>query len=321
VQENLGPALDWRSPETEVSKPMALGTAGRGGRERVRLFWSVLLLAPAMVYLAVFQIFPVFYAFWISFQTYDMLSPPVFAGLKNYFDAFHDKEFLRSCWITATYVIYTIVPVIILSFFLAQILAGITRGRSTWRLLIFLPSILPLVSVALVWRLLMSYNGPVNSALDLFNIDPRPWLTSSAYAPWALIIMSWWHATSYYTIMFLAGFLSLPRECYEAAYLDGARGWSLLRHVTLPLMRPTVVLVVVMATVNGLKAFVFQKVMTDGGPADSTEILTMLIYKTAFSYLNMGRASAYSIILFAAILAISLAQIWLIGERSDREKR
>jgi ABC-type sugar transport system permease subunit len=85
--------------------------------------------------------------------------------------------------------------------------------------------------------------------------------------------------------------------------------WTVLRHVTLPLMRPTVVLVVVMATVNGLKAFVFQKVITDGGPADSTEILTLLIYKTAFSYLNMGRASAYSILLFTAILAISLAQI------------
>ncbi len=300
---------------------MALGIVRRGGREKGRLFWSALFLAPALIYLGVFQIFPTFYAFWISFQTYDLLSPPVFAGLKNYIDAFRDKEFLRSCWITATYVIYTIVPVIILSFFLAQLLAGVKRGRSAWRLLIFLPSILPLVSVALVWRLLMNYAGPVNSALELFNIDPRPWLTSSAYAPWALIIMSWWHATSYYTIMFLAGFLSLPRECYEAAYLEGAKGWTLLRHVTLPLMRPTIVLVVVMATVNGLKAFVFQKVMTDGGPADSTEILTLLIYRTAFSYLNMGRASAYSMILFVAVLAISLAQIWLIGESNREDKR
>jgi ABC-type sugar transport system permease subunit len=133
--------------------------------------------------------------------------------------------------------------------------------------------------------------------------------------------MSWWHATSYYTIMFLAGFLSLPRECYEAAYLEGAKGWTLLRHLTLPLMRPTIVLVVVMATVNGLKAFVFQKVMTDGRPADSTEILSLLIYRTAFSYLNMGRASAYSMILFVAVLAISLAQIWLIGESNRGDKR
>jgi ABC-type sugar transport system permease subunit len=120
--------------------------------------------------------------------------------------------------------------------------------------------------------------------------------------------------------MFLAGFLSLPRECYEAAYLEGAKGWTLLRHVTLPLMRPTIVLVVVMATVNGLKAFVFQKVMTDGGPADSTEILTLLIYRTAFSYFNMGRASAYSMILFVAVLAISLTQIWLIGQSNRGDK-
>jgi ABC-type sugar transport system permease subunit len=296
---------------------MLRGAGKGGGRDGGRLLWSIVFLSPALLYLAAFQLFPVLYALWISFQKYDMLSSPTFVGLKNYVDAVHDKEFLRSCWITITYVTYTIVPVIALSFVLADLLSRVPRGRNSWRLLIFLPSVLPLVSVALIWRLLLNYNGPVNSALDMFNIDPRPWLTNSTYAPWALIIMSWWHATSYYTIMFLAGFLSLPRECFEAARLDGASGWKLMRHVTIPLMRPTIVLVVVMATVNGLKAFVFQKVMTDGGPADSTEILTLLIYKTAFSFLNMGRASAYSIILFAAILIISLVQIWLIGERAN----
>src|SRR5690606_5972190 len=129
------------------------------------------------------------------------------------------------------------------------------RSRGVWRTLIFLPSVMPLVSVALTWKLLLNVQGPVNDGLSALGMAPVSWLTSSAMAPWALIFVSWWHATSYYTIIFLAGFLAIPRDHYEAAALDGARGWSVLRHITLPSMKPTIALVVVLSTVNGLKTF------------------------------------------------------------------
>ena len=131
-----------------------------------------------------------------------------------------------------------------------------------------------------------------------------------------MIIMSWWHATSYYTIIFLAGFLSIPRSYYEAARVEGASGFQVLRYITLPLMKPTITLVIVLSSINGLKTFAFQQIITDGGPADSTLILTLLIFKTSFSYLKMGLASTYSIILFSGILIISLIQIWLLKDNN-----
>ena len=285
--------------------------------EGMRQRWAFYLLLPTVLLLAIFQLYPVLYAFYISFHTYDMMSPPVFVGLGNYLRLFSDTQFLNSLWVTFFYVFWTIVPVIILSFFLALAISRAGSLGGVWRLLIYLPSVLPFVSVALVWKLLYNQRGPVNDILGELGMQAIPWLTNSTWAPWALIGMSWWHATSYYTIIFLAGFLFLPKDPFEAAIIDGASRWQTLRLVTIPLMKPTIALVVVLATVNGLKAFVFQLVLTDGGPANATQILTILIYKSAFGYMEMGRASTYSIVLFTLVMLISLIQIWLIQERRN----
>lgn len=279
--------------------------------------WAFYFLAPAIIYLAVFQLYPIFYATYISFHKYDLMSPPIFVGLDNYTRLLLDEQFVRSIWITAFYVFWTIVPVIGLSFVLASMLSKLGSSAGFWRLVIYLPSVLPFVSVALVWKLMFNQRGPINDILGQFGHASIPWLTNSNYAPWALIGMSWWHATSYYTIIFLAGFLSLPKDPFEAATLDGVNRWQMLRHITIPMMRPAIAVVVVLATVNGLKAFVFQQVLTDGGPANATQILTILIYKSAFSYLELGRASAYSMVLFAIIMLLSLIQIWLISGKRD----
>ena len=290
-----------------------MGSRGRAGG---RLgWWGVLFALPALAYIAAFQLYPVAFSFYIALHDYDLLSPPRFVALKHFRALGGDAAFLNSVKVTVVYVAYTIVPVIGLAFMLGWALSRLGRSRAVWRTVIFVPSILPIVSVALVWKLLFNYQGPFNDGLGTFGVSPVPWLNSSVYAPFALILMSWWHATSYYTIIFLAGFLAIPKDYYEAASLDGAGAWVLLRRVTLPLMRPTIALVVVLATINGLKTFAFQQVMTDGGPANATQILTLLIYKTSFSYLDMGRASAYSIVLFAGILAVSLLQIWLLRDR------
>lgn len=284
---------------------------------RPKTRWALYFLGPSVAFLCVFQLYPVLYAIYISFHKYDLMSPPVFVGASNYIRLASDQQFLRSLWVTGFYVFWTIVPVICLSFFLAFMLSRLGRSAGLWRLLIYLPSILPFVSVALVWKLMFNQRGPLNNILVKFGGAPIPWLTNGGYAPWALIGMSWWHATSYYTIIFLAGFLSLPKDPFEAATLDGANRRQIMRYITIPLMRPTIALVVVLATVNGLKAFVFQQVLTDGGPANATQILTILIYKSAFGYLDLGRASAYSIVLFSIIMILSLGQLWLISERRD----
>ena len=278
--------------------------------------WGLYFMLPSIALLFLFQLFPIVYSLFISFHEYDILSPPKFIGLKNFLSLKNDPLFLKSVGITFTYVFYTIVPVIGLSFFVAWSLTKIGKNRGLWRSLIFVPSILPLVSVALVWQLLFNFRGPINESLILLDNEPVSWLASSNYAPWSMIIMSWWHATSYYTIIFLAGFLSIPKVYYEAARVEGANGFEVLRHITLPLMKPTITLVIVLSSINGLKTFAFQQIITDGGPADSTLILTLLIFKTSFSYLKMGLASTYSIILFSGILLISLIQIWLLRENN-----
>lgn len=285
------------------------------GRQQHLAAWGMIFALPALVYIALFQLYPILFAFYISLHDYDLLSQPVYVGFRHFAGLLHDRAFIESLWITLAYVFYTVVPVLLLSFLLAWALTQVRTSRGIWRTLLFVPSIMPIVSVALVWKLIFNFGGPMNQAVMLVGERPIPWLNSSVYAPIALVIMSWWHATSYYMIVFLAGFLSIPGDLYEAAALDGARGLQVLRHITLPAMKPTIALAIVLATVNGLKTFAFQQIVTDGGPADATQIMTLLIYKTSFSYLDMGRASTYSVVLFGGILAISLLQIWFLRER------
>ena len=279
--------------------------------------WGLVFALPALVYILLFQLYPILFSFYISLHDYDLMSPPVYVGFKHFANLASDRAFLSSAKITVLYVTYTIGPVLALSFTLAWALTQVHRSRAMWQTLLFIPSVLPIVSMALVWKLMFNFQGPINAMLREFGFEPIPWLTYGAYAPWALVVMSWWHATSYYMIIFLAGFLSIPKDYYEAAAIDGASGLQVLRFVTLPAMRPTIALVLVLSTVNGLKTFAFQQIVTDGGPASATQIMTLLIYKTSFSYLDMGRASTYSIVLFVGIFAISLLQIWLMRDRHD----
>jgi len=277
--------------------------------------WGLLFAAPAVVFLAVFSLAPMAYALAISFTRFNLTSPPEFVGLANYRALLGDGIFHTSLRVTAVYVLGTVVPVWAISLGLALLLVRARVFASVWRTLLFLPSVLPLVSVALVWKLFFHLNGPMNALLGTVGVPPVPWLTSTQFAPLALIIMSWWHATSYYMVIFLAGLLAIPRTYYEAAEVDGASGWARFRDITLPLLRTTFFLVIVVSIVNGLRTFVFQQVLTTGGPGTATQVITLLIYQAAFSFTQMGRASAMSIVLFVLVLAFSIVQFRLFRER------
>jgi len=285
------------------------------GLRRRETTWGLLFAAPAIVFLAVFSLAPMAYALAISFTKFDLTSPPVFIGLGNYRSLLGDSQFHNSLRVSAVYVLGTVIPVWALSLGLALLLVRARAFSSVWRTLLFLPSVLPLVSVALVWKLFFHLNGAMNGLLASVGIPPIPWLTSTQYAPWALIVMSWWHATSYYMVIFLAGLLAIPGTLYEAAEIDGAGGWDRFRDITLPLLRTTFFLVIVISIINGLRTFVFQQVLTTGGPANSTQVITLMIYQTAFSFTQMGRASAMSIVLFVIMLIFSIIQFRLFRER------
>lgn len=277
--------------------------------------WGLLFAAPTVVFLAVFSLAPMAYALAISFTRFNLTSPPQFIGLDNYRSLLTDSLFHNSLRVTAVYVLGTVIPVWGISLGLAMLLVRARVFSSVWRTLLFLPSVLPLVSVALVWKLFFHLQGPMNDLLGMVNAGPIQWLTSTRFAPLALIVMSWWHAASYYMVIFLAGLLAIPRTLYEAAEVDGATGWQRFRDVTVPLLRTTFFLVIVISIINGLRTFVFQQVLTTGGPGTSTQVITLLIYQTAFSFTQMGRASAMSIVLFVLVLCFSVFQYRLFRER------
>jgi ABC-type sugar transport system permease subunit len=166
------------------------------------------------------------------------------------------------------------------------------------------------VAVAVVWRLVLNPSGLLNQTLGL-DVD---WLTSSAAAPWALVIMSIWKETGFFLILFLAGLARLPVDVYEAARVDGANAWQRFRLITLPLLKPITAVCCVVAVIRGFQSFSPQVVLTGGG--FGTEVVNLFVYKTAFESARMGRASAVAVLVFALLLAVTLLQL-RVFRRSD----
>lgn len=275
--------------------------------------WGIIFILPAVSILICFNIYPMIRAFILSLTSYEMgLKSYHFVGFANYIKILTSKVFLNSLQVSFIYVFGTVVVVWLISFGLAFLLKKVRIFVNGWRILLFLPSIMPIVSIVLVWKLLFHYNGFINSMLRYLNISPIGWLNDSSFAPLGLIIVSWWHAVSYYMIFFLAGLQGVPSEYNEAAQLDGANAWQRMIHVTLPIMRPTIVLVMVLSIINGFRTFALQKIMTGGGPGRATEITTLLIYKTAFTFGMVNEAAAMSIIYFLIILVFSLIQLKIL---------
>ena len=229
--------------------------------------WGLLFALPAIALLAAFSLYPMARAFYFSLTDYDLRPNPAFVGIENYVRVLGSSAFLNSLRVSVVYVFGTVIPVWLVSFGLASLLFNTRRGSGAWRTVLFLPTVVPLLTVTLVWKLFFNYRGVVNALLDPFLAgEPIAWLTKSAYAPLALIMTSWWHAASYYMILFLAGRQAVPAAHEEAAQIEGAGALQRLRWVVLPHMRPTIALVMVISVINGFRTFALQHVMTGGGP-------------------------------------------------------
>jgi multiple sugar transport system permease protein len=275
------------------------------------------ILVPTVAILLVFRFLPMLQAFWISLHEYDLIRPPRFVGLENFIDLVQDPLFLNSARVSIAYVVLSCVPVWVLALALAVLFNRQIRAKSLFRSAAFMPVVMPMVVNAVVWTFMYHQDGVVNTILGWFGIDPIPWLRSSAWALWAVIIIGIWRATPYYMVIFLAGLQAIPSEYYEAAKIDGADAWTEFRHITLPLLKPTTLLVMVMSVIVAMKVFAVPLIMTGGGPADSTRVLPLFIYQTAFEFFKMGRAAAMSVFLFAAVMVFTLFQIRLFSRGED----
>lgn len=281
------------------------------GIEGKQAAFGYAIILPTLLVLLVFRFVPMLEAFWLSLTQYDLVHPAKFVGLANFIDLLNDPLFLKSFRISVTYVVFSVVPVIPLSLGLAVLFNRSVFIRNLLRSAVFMPVVMPAVVMAVVWTFMYQQDGVINTILGWFDIDPVPWLRSSSTALWAVILIGIWRATPYYMVIFLAGLQAIPTDYYDAAKIDGASGWKAFWHITLPLLKPTTLLVLVMNVIVAMKVFAVPLIMTGGGPADATRVLPLFIYQTAFEFFDMGRAAAMSVFLFVGVMAFSFIQVRL----------
>lgn len=274
-------------------------------------------VVPALLFFALFNFYPMADAFYISLTKWDLLSPPQFVGLANYVAIFGSPDFLSSLAITVLYTIEAVIPLILLSLGLALLLNQRLRLHGLYQVIYFIPVVIPTVVSAVVWGLLYQPTGAVNDIVGLFRGTSIPWITSSQYALLAIVIVTVWSSFGYDTIILLAGLQSIPPDYQEAASIDGASRWQILRRITLPLLAPRLLFVTATSVASLLTSFVLPYVMTNGGPGTSTRVLPLLIYQSAFQFLNAGQASAMAFILLLVTLLFTAFQFRLFGAEAS----
>lgn len=280
--------------------------------------WGLAFVAPTVLFFATFSIFPVLLGGYLSLTRYDLLSPPRYVGFDNYFALLHDRLFLKSVGNTLIFVLGSTIPVWVASLLLALLFEAPFRGREFAKALLFTPVLLPLVVVAVVWKVLLHPSGFLTElAAPLFGLSEIRWLTDISLSRYAVIFVHNWTAIPFFMVIWLAGLSGVSDEVRDAAKLDGASATQTLFYVILPLLKPTVVLITALSTINAFQGFILQYVMTPdrGGPADANVTLAVLIWKYGFQYYRMGAAAAVSVVLFVAILLVTAAQLWLGRER------
>lgn len=275
-----------------------------------------LFLLPALVSLLVFLIGPIFYAFYISFFHFSFLDPQnaKFVGLINYLNLFKDPEFLRALWNTSLYTLGVVPIQTAIALFLALIVNNI-RGKTFFRVVYYLPTVTSTVAVSVIFMFIFAPDGFINRILTHFGIHGPNYFNSPSFALPAIMVMAIWSSVGQFMIIYLAGLQDIPEDIYEAAELDGAKGWRLLWHITIPLLRRTTFLNVVMSMIGTFQVFDQVYVISggDGGPLNSTLSVVLDIFNKGFKTMQMGYASAMAFVLFAIILLLTLIQNYFLG--------
>ncbi len=286
---------------------------------RRRSLWGFAFVLPAVLFFIVFAYYPIVSAARLSLTEYNLLSAPQYVGLTNYDYIFNSPRFQKILVNTFVFVGGSAIPTWIIALSLALIFTQNFRGLGIYRTLYFVPIVLSETVISIVWRLLYHPQGAINALVAPFNGGYRiPWLSDPNVAPLAIIIVAIWRVFGYYMIIFITGLQNIPEEYYDAAKVDGGNRWQVFRHITLPLLRPTTLFVVVITLLSGFQTFVYQFLITyRGGPNDATNVLAYLIYEEAFVNLNMGRAAAISMVLFAMLIVLTFVQLRLLRQRGD----
>ena len=277
-------------------------------RQRQETLTALAFASPWFIGFAVFLLYPLLASLYYSFCDYSVLRPPLWVGLDNFKELWKDEVFWITLRNTAFYAIVAIPLGATVAIGLALMLNAKIKGMAFYRTIFFLPSLVPLVSLAVLWLWLFNGEyGLINSALKGIGFHSPPnWLGDAAWAKPAMVIMSVWGAGNA-MVIYLAGLQDIPTQLYEAADLDGANWLQKTRNVTIPMLSPVIQFNVLMGIIGTLQIFAIPYVMFPGGaPARSTYFYTMYLYDNAFIYQKMGYACAMGWIMFGIILVITL---------------
>ena len=278
------------------------------------------LLSPWIAAFAVFGLYPFAFSLWASVTDYSPIRAGTqFVGFANYARALGDPAFWTALGNTAFFVVGTIPFTTALALGLALAVQPAFRGRTFFRVGFFVPSVVSVVVLSLIFKGLYAGQGPINLGLRSLGLPAPDWLLDPHTALPAIMAMDVWSASGYYMIIFLAGLEAIPRDLYEAARLEGASSWARFTRITLPLLRPTLLFVLVVNTVRSLQIFAEVFVMTRGGPLHRTTTVVYYLYEQAFYRFDLGYASAVAYLLFAVTLGLAWIQMRLV--RSEEPPR
>lgn len=268
-----------------------------------------LLVSPYLLFVIVFVVFPVLFCFFLTFNKWNIIAPMHFIGLGNYSHLIHDRLFWKAIGNTLKFLLVHIPLQLVISLFLAQLLNQKIRAASFFRASFFMPVIVSGVVVTIMWQQLLGYDtGLINRMLMAFGMNKVGWLLNPNIAIYSIAVMATWKNVGLYVILFLVGLQTVPTQYYEAAKMEGATRWQQFYHITLPMINPTIFMVVILSTIGGFNLFIEPYIMTGGGPLNTTLSAVLYIYKQAFQYYNMGYSATLGFFYAVMIMSVVVLQ-------------
>lgn len=276
-----------------------------------------LFVAPAVVILAIFWVYPILNMGYLSLFKWDLISPKMkFVGLENFQTLFADQQFWQTFANTVIYTVFVVGLGVTLGLFVAVYLKEHTKTNGFIQAVIFSPYVVSLASVALLWMWIMNKDyGLLNSILGFLGIDAVDWLGDSHVALASLILISVWKSVGYDALILVSAIQGIPAHLYEAARLDQASPWTTFRKITLPMISPTLFFLVVVDAIASLKVFETIQIMTAGGPQNATNTLVFSLYQYGFQFNKVGYAAAIGVILLALIAVFAIVYFKLLSNR------
>jgi len=268
-----------------------------------------LLVSPYLIFVIVFVLFPVIFCFFLTFHKWNIIAPMHFIGTANYNRLVHDRLFWKAIGNTLKFLLLHIPLQLVVSLLLAQLLNQQIRAKSFFRASFFMPVIVSGVVVTILWQQLLGYDsGLINRLFVNLGMEKTGWLIDPDIAIYSIAVMATWKNVGLYVILFLVGLQTVPTQYYEAAKLEGANRWQQFYHITLPMINPTIFMVVILSTIGGFSLFIEPYIMTGGGPLNTTLSAVLYIYKQAFQYYNMGYSATLGFFYAIMIMTVVILQ-------------